>query len=507
MLIKSKNYEQFHKAIKIDLLTPIIAIIFIAISGCDINKNSEQNKEGINQDTELSLLSKPSELSESMQENSINPIDREITLILRDIVKINSPDNSSTPARVNSIAIAPDKPERLYIVDMDGVVHIFENGALNPNVFLDMKQLGDIFIHNDMEKGLSSIAFHPDFNNPSSWGYGRLYTASTESSESGTADFFSPEKTNPVSHHDVIAEWRVDQKNPDRVDMSSRREVMRIAHPYRDHTIGMVSFNPTSKPGDAEYGLLYIGVGDGGNTIVRKGEIDYFRTAQNGLLPFGKILRINPKPEGSLHYSVSLDNPFVGNKNYLGEIWAYGLRNPQRFSWDTGSSHRMFIADIGQAKVEEINIGLVGGNYGWSEREGTFVTQHKDENYIGQLSSDDKDNHYIYPLAQYQHDVGKAVSGGYVYRGKLIPELQGSYLFGDIATGDVFFLDTKEMASKSTITNARKIRIKYSGRVKTFLEITNKARADLHFGIDGNGELYTLTKVDGAVRKFSMLDK
>ncbi|MGR8929637.1 MAG: PQQ-dependent sugar dehydrogenase [Gammaproteobacteria bacterium] len=456
----------------------------LTITSCDRNENTET-----------------SELP-----NELNSISNDLTIVIRDITQVSDEINPNLPARINSISVAPGQPDRLYVVDMDGPVYILEKGVLNPTPFMNMKERGNMFIHDDMEKGISSIAFHPDFNIPSTFGYGRLYTSSTESYQSGTANVPTVTRGEAISHHDVIAEWRIDPKNPDHVDFSSRREILRIAHPFRDHTIGTIAFNPSSKSGDAEYGLLYIGVGDGGNTFPSKGETDYYRTSQNGALPFGKILRINPMPGNDRPYSIPADNPFVNNADFIPEVWAYGFRNPQRFSWDTSSDHRMFIADIGQAKIEEVNIGVKGGNYGWSDREGTFLTNHKNEVEISPINKVEN-GQFIYPIAQYSHDVGKAISGGYIYRGNLLPELQGAYIFGDIATGDIFFLDPKELGGKSTITGPRKIQIKHNGKLKSLLEINNKARSDLHFGMDGYGELYILTKTDGVIRKLTMLEK
>ncbi len=140
-----------------------------------------------------------------------------------------------------------------------------------------------------------------------------------------------------------------------------------------------MGFNPNARPGQPDYGLLYIGVGDGGNTIFRNGQVDELHTAQNLMSPLGKILRINPLQDGRWQYGVPRGNPLVNDAQVLGAIWAYGLRNPARFSWDTAGKGKMMIADIGQARIEEINVGVAGANYGWSQREGTWVVDHRDE--------------------------------------------------------------------------------------------------------------------------------
>jgi glucose/arabinose dehydrogenase len=250
--------------------------------------------------------------------------------------------------------------------------------------------------------------------------------------------------------------------------------------------------------------MLYIGVGDGGNTIFREKKVDAFHAAQNRLIPFGKILRINPLADGGRKYSIPGDNPFVRDASYLKEIWGLGLRNPQRFSWDSGGNHRMLIADIGQAQVEEINIGQPGANYGWGEREGMFAVDPNDENHLSPPPPGDERLGYTYPAVQYRHDQSRAVTGGFVYRGKAIPSLYGKYIFGDIASGRIFFVE------ESTLVNGRpspfgEVKLRYLGRERSLLEIVGgDSRADLRFGMDEQGAIYLLTKRDGMIRKLSI---
>jgi glucose/arabinose dehydrogenase len=269
--------------------------------------------------------------------------------------------------------------------------------------------------------------------------------------------------------------------------------------------MGQLGFARHARESDPDYGMLYIGVGDGGDTLGPYKKIDTMGNAQNRRNPFGKILRINPLANGDRKYSVPSDNPFFGNAAYLKEIWALGLRNPQRFSWDTGGAHTMFIADIGEAQIEEINIGRAGANYGWSEREGTFVVDHDDEKHLSELPSGDERFGYTYPALQYRHDIGRAVTGGFVYRGRAIPELRGKYIFGDIASGRIFIADVATLAS-GRLSQFAEIKLRYLGRTRSLLEILDgDARADLRFGMDERGEIYLLTKRDGAIRKLSIL--
>ena len=221
----------------------------------------------------------------------------DIVVVLRDIVQLPATGKSPPLARINALVHAGDGTPRMFAVDMDGTVYVVDDGQLLPAPFLDMvKARAAAFVHDDTEKGLATIAFHPDYARTGAPGFGRIYTASTERPGSAVADFGSPGPGGAVSHHDVIAEWRVDANDPNRVDPKSRREVLRIAHPLRDHTIGQIAFNPNARPGGADYAMLYIGVGDGGDTYPVRGEIDAMRNAQNTRVPLGKILRINPLP-------------------------------------------------------------------------------------------------------------------------------------------------------------------------------------------------------------------
>lgn len=434
-------------------------------------------------------------------------VDRPVIIGLRDVVQIPPTSKRRPLARVNALVHAGDGSARMFVVEMDGVVYVIERDQLLPVPFLDIAQeRGSAFVHDDTEKGLTSVAFHPNYARKGAPGFGRIYTASTETAASGTPDFTTPDPSGKVSHHNVIAEWGVDANNVNRIESSSRREVLRIAHPLRDHTVGQIAFNPNARPGDADYGMLYIGVGDGGNTFPRLREIDAMRTAQNPRVPFGKILRINPLSRDSRKYSVPPDNPFVHDSRFLAEVWAYGLRNPQRFSWDTGDDRRMLVVDIGQALVEEVNIGLPGRNYGWSEREGNFVVNRRDQTTFSDLPAEDASLGYTYPAIQYRHDLGRAITGGYVYRARLIPVLHGKYIFGDIASGRIFFADAARLANGKA-AKFTEIKFKHSGQEKTLLEILgNDSRADLRFGQDAAGEIYVLTKRDGMIRKFSMAE-
>jgi glucose/arabinose dehydrogenase len=407
-------------------------------------------------------------------------------------------------ARINLLGTAPDGSGRLYVNDMRGKLWVIENGVVRPQPFLDMAAaLGSAFDTVGSQVGFSTFAFHPDFAVQGSAGYGKLYTSHSETPTSGTADFASPLAT--VTHHSVLAEWSLDPNDPTRIDPTSKRELLRVAASTRDHPMGQIGFDPNAAPGSSERGLLYVALGDGGMII--GGEPDPARTAQNPTNPFGALLRIDPlgasTPEHPTNgeYGIPLGNPFAGNTDgKLEEIYAFGFRNPHRFSWDTGGDHALLLSDIGQNNIEEINLIEPGKNYGWSEREGTFVLDHTNPPVLQPLPADDATLGFTYPVAQYDHDEGSAVVGGFVYRGTLLPQLQGKYVFGDLVNGRIFVVDVDELVQGSQ-AQVEELTLLRNGTPTTLLALLgNDFRADLRFGLDDAGEIYLLTKRDGMVR-------
>jgi glucose/arabinose dehydrogenase len=162
----------------------------------------------------------------------------------------------------------------------------------------------------------------------------------------------------------------------------------------------------------------------------------------------------------------------------------------------------MMIADIGQAKIEEIDVGAAGANYGWSLREGTWVVDHRDETRHSRLPLDDGVNSFTYPALQYGHHLGLAVTGGFVYRGKTLPVLEGKYIFGDIASGRIFFAEVDQLSNGKS-TPFFELPLVYQGKQQSVLDVVHASRADLRFGLDELGEIYLLTKQDGVIRRFA----
>ncbi|OKH45962.1 sugar dehydrogenase [Calothrix sp. HK-06] len=415
--------------------------------------------------------------------------------------------------RLNFLTHAGDGSGRLFVNDMRGKLYVIINGKAS--LYLNFKNLVcSGFSYDTSQQGFSYFAFHPEFAKN-----GILYTVHSEDKNNRIPDFpvikkITDNKGNTIesSHHDVILEWKA--ANPAANTFTGTfREIMRIEQPYEDHNTGQLGFNPNAKPGDTDYGMLYIALADGGSNGFPVSDTDPLDNAQDLSTPLGKILRINPFGNNSANgkYGIPQDNPFVNDRNpkTLGEIWAYGLRNPHRFSWDMGSDRKMLIVDTGQAFIEEVNLGIKGANYGWGNREGTWVIDERNENVLFPLPKDDGKYGYTYPVAQYSHHIPKdypgfygiAITGGYVYRGKAIPELVGQYIFADFGNDARFFHVPVDELVNGKQAKIKELRLFDGKQEATFLQIIGSKRSDVRFGTDEEGEIYVTSKSDGKVRK------
>jgi glucose/arabinose dehydrogenase len=280
------------------------------------------------------------------------------------------------------------------------------------------------------ECGLLSIAFHPEFASN-----GLLYVNYTSKGKLQT----------------VISEFRA-QRNARAIDPATERVILRIDQPFSNHNGGQIAFGPD--------GMLYIGMGDGGSAN------DPQENGQNPRTLLGKILRIDVSPRRG--YAVPKDNPFVKDDRFAPEIWALGLRNPWRFSFDrvTGDC---YTGDVGQNTYEEVDLLVAGANYGWNEREGFHPFQR------GRNSPE-----FVDPLAEYGRDKGLSVTGGYVYRGKMFPALDGVYLYADYGTGRFWGL----RQSKGIVTANAELIVTRQGK-----PILNRVQPS-SFGEDAAGEMY-----------------
>lgn len=404
-------------------------------------------------------------------------------------------------ARIQYLLPIGDGSGRLIINDLRGLLYLTDESGTEPVVYLDVREQDVGFDDSTFanETGLAGFAFHPEFSQAGKPGFGKFYTAYSSDSDTATANYLDDDAEN---HESVIREWTADDPTRNLFSGSSR-EIFRIGQFDQNHNIGTLLFNPSATPGSTDYGILYVSLGDGG------GAHDPNENGQSLSSPMAGIMRIDPLAgDGNRAYGIPADNPFVGNPAIANEIWAYGLRHAQQFSFD--SDGRMFIADIGQNQIEEINIGIAGGNYGWRLREGMFATAFAFESArpgpVYPLPDSDPQE-FIYPVAQFDHDEGNAVGSGFVYRGNAIPELQGKYLFADLVSSRVFYIETDNLIPGEP-TQIKEMRISIDGVERNLVEVggypntyTRGNRADLRLGIDSEGELYALTKGDGRVRK------
>lgn len=291
----------------------------------------------------------------------------------------------------------PDNTNRIFVVEQPGVISVFPNNsaASAKKQFLDIQSKVD---DEGNEEGLLGLAFHPDYK---SNGYFYVnYTAS------------NPNRT-------VISRFKVSAQNADQADPASERLILTFEQPYSNHNGGQISFGPD--------GYLYIAVGDGGSGG------DPHDHGQNRTTLLGSILRIDVnKQENGKQYGIPADNPFAKNTNrYREEIYAYGMRNPWRFSFDT-QTKRLWTGDVGQNAYEEIDIVENGGNYGWNTMEGKHCFEPKNNCNTSGLKL---------PIHEYGRDQGLSITGGFVYHGPTLPELKGKYIYADYATRRIWALE------------------------------------------------------------------
>ncbi len=366
-----------------------------------------------------------------------------------------------------SMAVPNDGSGRFFVYDQIGVVWLVTSAGRSPAPLLDMRtRLINISSSYD-ERGLLGLAIHPGFATN-----GLIYTYTSEPSNAPPdfATALNPGTTN--NHQSVIAEWRVNPPSASTADPASRRELMRVAQPQSNHNGGAMHFGPD--------GFLYVTFGDGGSANDVANGHPPGGNGQNTNTILGSIIRIDATGSNSANgkYGVPLDNPFVGVPG-VDEIHAYGLRNPFSFSFDRTTGD-LWLGDVGQNKIEEIDIIQKGGNYGWNIKEGTFyfVTN----GYVTNIAQRPVPPDLIDPVAQYDHDDGQAVIVGQVYRGAALPALAGRFVFGDWGifgspSGRLYYLDAGNVI--------KELRLGLDNRA---LGLYLKG-----YGADTNGELYVFT--------------
>jgi glucose/arabinose dehydrogenase len=437
-----------------------------------------------------------------------DPIPAELGLVLTELVQFPKSEPSPPPtdprldrhARINYLREAPDGSGRRFVPDLNGRLYVIDGGP--PQVYLDVAATfaPDFWSGRGLGSGFGFVTFHPEFAEN-----GRFYTVHSEALdalETKPPDFTA--QPDPVVHS-VVTEWTATE--PLATTFSgTRREVLRLAFATYVHAIQQIDFNPTAQPGGEDYGLLYLAVGDGGIGVSTD-------VPQDLSVPYGKLLRIDPMGTDSTsgRYGVPASNPFVDTPGALAEIYAYGMRDPHRFSFDTGAGNRLLLGHIGEHVIEAVYDVRAGDNLGWSEREGPFVFNRAEPCHLYPLPADDARYGYTYPVAAYDHDPppgwpcdrdsGHAISGGFVYHGQALPELRGRYVFADLVDGRVFYTEAREMRRGQPLAPIYQLPVfdASSGEPVTMPELAGDPRVDLRLGIDRGGELYLLAKANGTI--------
>jgi len=409
------------------------------------------------------------------------------TLQLKLITQVPATAKEKPIARINKILSVPGS-QRIFINDLNGVLYELKKERIEP--VIEISNHYENFISKPgLGSGLGSFAFHPEYLEN-----GLFYTSHTEEPDPLKRSDFSFHDSIPKKLIWILTEWN--QENPDKTEFSgTKRELLRVDMVTQIHGMQEITFNPTAKKGEEDYSKLYISIGDGGSVGSK-----YLSLTQDKSKIWGSILRIDPSGSNSKNrqYGIPENNPFFNDKNALGEIWAFGFRNPHRITWDSQNGN-MLASEIGQHNIEELNLIEKGKNYGWPKREGTFkMFTETDLKSVYALDSEENDG-FAYPVAQFDHDEANAICGGFVYYGKAMPELQGKYIFGSIVKGRLFMLNAEELQlGKQAVIE--ELNITYNGST-TLKSLTESERVDFRIGIDANGELIIFTKSDGKIYK------
>jgi Glucose / Sorbosone dehydrogenase len=474
-------------------------------------------------------------------------------------------------------ANAPLANKRFFVVDQNGVLYVLDEATRKFAPYLDLGRIYPRFISEPpFGMGFVSLAFDPNYARN-----GKFYTVHTEKvSMSGSRQpdnaalpgldlngFKTTEAINPpagdVGFECVVTEW-TDTNIKNATFEGRSREVLRSGTNFSIHPMGDMIFNPLARPGGPDYGNLYIGIGDGA-AGERPGPTHNLPQRLDALA--GKIIRITP--DATLHPQDMLSsngqyripstgpdpNPFVSIATARPEIYAYGFRNPHRLSWDT-KTNTLIAAEVGLSSWEEVDIITKGSNYGWAEREGPEQVFVGGPNGTKTGSRANPREPFptsdtlavdglpapvqpLYPVIFYSHQDGNAMGSGYVYRGKLMPQLRGKYVFTDILNGRLFYADFNDMLAARGVhdkfAQVHEIQVVYKAPdasgppikramydivADAFLAKGGKpapskrmpdpysdgaryggGRADVRLALGGDGELYLLCKTDGWIRK------
>ena len=403
-----------------------------------------------------------------------------------------------------------DEPgtRRLFVNDMRGPIHTvsYDGRTVTPYLDINAPNWGVSVESSGRERGFQSFAMHPQFNQSGTPGFGKLYTWTDTTDTEPEPDFEPGGGGN--THATVLLEWTATSPAAATYDGGSPRELLRLEQPFGNHNAGHMSFNPLAAPGDADFGLLYVGAADGGSGG------DPLGVGQNLGVPYGKVLRIDPLGSSGVNgeYGIPAGNPFAsdGDAGTLGEIYAYGVRNPQRFGWDPRNGN-LFLADIGQNIVEELSLVTAGANLGWNAWEGSFGFISRQ---AVSLANQRGDAGMTYPVVEYGQldpllQSQSAITGVHVYRSDAIPQLANLVLFGDFPSGEMFYIQADELPGGGQDA-IRRILLNDGGESKTLLQAIREqnvrqgkqpvTRADLRYAAGPDDQVFLLNKHDGTIR-------
>jgi hypothetical protein len=415
------------------------------------------------------------------------------------------PDIDGVAARMMNLEDEPGT-KRIFVNDMRGPIYSLSYDGATVRVYVDTNdpKWGHPVQSQGRERGFQSFAFHPQFSQPGTPGFGKLYTYTDTSNMTPVPDFTTTGEK--PTHDTVLLEWTAKTPGAAAYDGGAPRELMRWRQPFANHNGGHITFNTVARSGSPEFGLLCIGAADGGSGG------DPLNLSQNMASGFGKIFRIDPLGNNSRNkkYGVPASNPFVTMKDALPEIYAVGVRNPQRLAWDPRNGN-MFVADIGQNIVEEVSPVTAGANLGWNAWEGSYRFISR------QAVSSEKprsDPAMTYPVAEWgQIDPlmqnQSAAAGLMVYRGKEIPQLSNLLLFSDNPSGEFFYVSADKLPAGGQDA-IRRVVFGTEGDFKTFLQLIQSknqqqgkkpaTRADLRIIGGPANQIFLLNKGDGVIR-------
>jgi hypothetical protein len=415
------------------------------------------------------------------------------------------PDIDGVAARMMNLEDVPGI-KRIFVNDMRGPLYSvsYDGGTVRLYVDTNDPKWGHPVQSQNRERGFQSFTFHPQFAQAGTPGFGKFYTYTDTTNMTPSPDFTTTSEK--PTHDTVLLEWTAKTPAADTYDGAAPRELMRWRQPFANHNGGHLTFNTVARPGSPEFGLLYIGAADGGSGG------DPLNLSQNMASGFGKIFRIDPLGNNSRNkkYGIPASNPFVTMKDALPEIYAVGVRNPQRFAWDPRNGN-MFVADIGQNIVEEVSPVTAGANLGWNAWEGSYRFISR------QAVSSEKprsDPAMTYPVAEWgQIDPlmqnQSAAAGLLIYRGKEIPQLSNRLLFSDNPSGEFFYVSADKLPSGGQEA-IRRVVFGTEGDFKTFLQLIQAknqvqgkkpaTRADLRIIGGPANQIFLLNKGDGVIR-------